>query len=164
MALPSGIQVFSGNLVALAIPLSSGTFDFVGLGQTATIAQNAGLVAASGISDNRVKQWVPGMATVSVSVTDMAVRHRSYEYLGLAPQASFLDLLSMTPFDIHILDLTSMPATAVTSKTTASLTPIKSIIGCLYSDGTLTINKHEPLTISATFNGLDVSGTLIASS
>lgn len=150
MPLPSGLQVFSGNLVFLAVQSPDGnTYDYVGLGQNATISQNAGLVAASGIGDNRVRQWVPGMATVSVSVTDMALRNQSYESLGLAPENSLTDLLTLTPFTIFIFDQVGASA------------PIKTVVDCLYDSGTLTITKHEPLSISVTFNGIDVSGTML---
>ena len=155
MPLPNGVVVYSGNLVFLQFAAANGTVNFVGLGQTATVSQDAGLQAASGIGDNRVKQWVPGMATVTVEVQDMALNSQSYEALGAAPTSSLLDLLTMVPFDIQILDQ------SVAADGTYSVTPIKQIQSCIYASGSTNINKHAPVTVNATFNGLDVSGDMV---
>lgn len=170
------VQVYSGNIVVVRLgngskkalnPAQPSTgqlitgggnqpyVNAVGLGQSATISTDAGLQVASGIGDNRVQQWVPGNATVSVTITDMVIRLqdfgasqrvRSYESLGVAPVA-LLDLLQMNTFDVDIVDM-------------GSRTTLKSIRDCLYANGTLNIQKHVPFTVDITFNGLDTSGNM----
>lgn len=152
----NNVTVYSGNLVFVQFQAPNGTVNYVGLGQTATINQDAGLQAASGIGDNRVKQWVPGMAQVTVNVADMAINSQSYESLGLAPSTSLTDILTLGLFTITIVDQTVDPQTGA-----YSLVPIKQVIDCLYAQGSLNITKHAPLTANVTFNGLDVSGQLV---
>jgi hypothetical protein len=158
--LPNNLQVYTGNLVFLAVRIPSSTagttggsqtYNYIGLGQTATINEDADLQAASGVGDNRVKQWVPGMARVTVSITDMALITQSMESLGQAPSRSFTDLLSAQTFDILILDQFNTTGTQ----------PLKTITDCSFANSSIQISKHVPITISGTLNGIDISGSMI---
>lgn len=167
---PTGqVEVYSGNIVLVRFTAGntvlnpnaesgggvlSQAANYVGLGQSATVSRTSGLQAASGFGDNRVQQWVPGMATVTVTVSDMVVRwalgSRSYESLGLSPDHLY-DILGMNTFQVEIIDMKSG-------------NPLKTIVDCIWADDTLDITKHAPLTVNVTFNGLDTSGLFVVPS
>ena len=167
-------QVYSGNIVLVKLsPIGRTVLNpnnanqasqlqanqkgvkFVGLGQTLTVNRDAGLTSADGMGDNRVQQWVPGLATVSATVTDLVVRksiftkttlERTYESLGVAPIA-LIDLLVMNTFDLELVDMESGAT-------------LKTIQYCTYSTDTLNVQKHVPFTVDVTFNGIESAGNM----
>jgi len=159
------VQVYTGNIVIVSMLIPSNPNPnakitngqqvyYVGLGQSATISMDAGLQANSGIGDNRVQQYSPGLATVSVSLTDTALRFngvksQSYESLGIAPQ-ELLDLLGMNTFSIEIMD-----------RPTGSV--LRRVSNCLYQNGTLNVSAHNPVTWDVTFQGTETSGSFAIS-
>lgn len=160
--LPAGQTLQNPNQPTYPQQLSSlkGGVTYVGLGQTLTVSRDAGLTSADGIGDNRVQQWVPGLATVSATITDMVIRksvfsgnsvvERTYESLGVAPTA-LIDLLVMNTFEIELVDMQSGHI-------------IKTIRYCTYSNDTLNVQKHVPFTVDVTFNGIETHGDMLPDS
>lgn len=117
----------------------------IGLLQSVRMSDDYGLEPASGIGDNRVQEWVPGMARHTVSVQAMVLDKGAMLAAGIAPENAQGAMQGLV-FDIETY-----------SKDDGTL--LRKYVGCSYASGDLEISKHAIVMQSAQFYALDVQGT-----
>ena len=141
-ALPVNRQSFVGNLTQIyvaGVPIIAC--------QSVTVTEDLSQAVNSGMGDNRPIEYVPGLGQVTVQLTHATMRRQSLAQIGVAPATSLTDILKGYVFQVAIFD-----------KVAATI--IKAAIGCVYAQGTLTVDKHVLGQFNATFMGRDVYGNM----
>ena len=118
----------------------------VGMLQNVRPSDDYGPEPASGIGDIHIQEYVPTMARHTISVSKLALRKTSLYKLGVVPENGE-DVLKGNVFDIEIIDR-------------ANGDVIRKYLSCSYASGDIEVNKHAIISYNATFNALDVAGTL----
>lgn len=103
---------------------------------------------ASGIGDIHVQEYVPTMARHNVTVQQMVLIRGAIRQLQNVAIENGDKALEGMVFDILIV-----------SKDDGST--LRKYIGCSYASGDIEVSAHQITSASATFNCLDVTGTVI---
>lgn len=103
---------------------------------------------ASGIGDIHVQEYVPTMARHNVTVQQMVLIRGAIRQLENVAIENGDKALEGMVFDILIV-----------SKDDGST--LRKYIGCSYASGDIEVSAHQITSASATFNCLDVAGTVI---
>lgn len=117
----------------------------VGLAQSASLSDDYGLDAASGIGDIHVTEHVPTLARHSVSLSQIVLLTEQLRTAGVATLNGD-DALKGVVFDFIVQD-----------KSTGQV--LRKYSGCSYASGRVDIQKHQILVADAQFMALNVTGT-----
>jgi hypothetical protein len=79
----------------------------IGVVETARFSGDFGLQDVSGIGDNVVIEYVPGIAHISVSASGILLLNKNLISAGLAPGSSVRDILNGKVFDIGLFSRAS---------------------------------------------------------
>lgn len=132
-------NVQTGNRVAVILDGVQ-----VGLIQSFRASDGYGLESASGIGDIHTQEFVPTLASHSLSVSKMTLKAEALRQKGLAPENGD-DALKGVEFDIH-----------VQSKDTGAV--LRKYIGCVYDSGDMDVSAHRIIVTNAQFKARDVQG------
>lgn len=133
------VQSFVGNLTVLY--LGGKTFAMT---QSCRIITDYQQQPNSGVSDNEVIEYVPGLTTITVEITAAMSRAISLQSAGLAPSRT-QDILLGNVFNLVVND-------KVTGK------PIITVRKLSVSQDTITIAKHAINQFDATFMAINKRG------
>ncbi len=133
--LGTNVQSFVGNLTSLYV---AGTP--IALTQSCRIITDYQQQPNSGMGNNEAIEYVPGMTSITVEITNAMLRTQSMESLGISP-INTADILKGIVFDLIIFD-----------KLTPQ--PIISVRKLSISQATITIAKHAIYQLDATFMAL----------
>lgn len=131
-------NVRSGNTIKVIIAGES-----VGLLQSVRANDDYGPEAASGIGDAEAKEYVPGMARYSLSVSAMALKKGSLRQKGITP-ANAKDVLKGEVFTIEAFD--------------AAGGLLYAYDGVSFASGSVEISKHAIVITDGQFNALTRRG------
>jgi hypothetical protein len=135
-------NVRSGNTITVVL-----AGEKVGLLQSVRANDDYGPDAASGIGDAEAKEYVPGMARHSLSVSQMALKANSMRQKGITPENA-KDVLKGTVFSIEAFD-----------NVTGAL--LYAYDGVSFASGSVEITKHAIVVTDGQFNALTRRGTAI---
>lgn len=134
------VQSYVGNLTVLYLDGKPWAMT-----QSVRVVTDYGQQANSGVGDNEVIEYVPGMTQITFEMTAAQSRMASPESEGIIP-ASTEDILLGNIFNAVIFD-------KYTKK------PMKTVLGLSVSQDTITIAKHAINQFDATFMALRTRGT-----
>ncbi len=119
----------------------------IGLVQSVEMNDSYALEAASGVGDIHVQEYVPTMATHSLSVSAMLLKKGAMLEAGIVPENGEIALQGLV-FDFEVY-----------SKDTETL--LRKYIGVSYDSGSIQVNKHAIVVQNGQFKALDTSGTAV---
>lgn len=136
-------QVQSANLLVIQFDTQ-----VIGIVQSARFSGDFGLADESGIGDNIVVEYVPGVAHINVSASGILLIQKNLISAGFLPSSSVRDVLAGNVFDIGIYHKDSG---AWLLKAT-DCSPASMDIG---------INTGRAVSYDYSFRARDIAGTLI---
>lgn len=89
---------------------------------------------------------VPGAITVNVTVSGLMLFEQSFAAIGVEPTNSLTDIAKIPPFTAQLSDQLAGVV-------------IKTAVGCMFDSNTITAGANQAYRKTATFMGVDVSGT-----
>lgn len=136
----TNLKTRSGNRIVVLLDGAH-----VGLLQSVRSSDDYSPEPASGIGDIHALEYVPSMARHSISVSKMVLSAEKIRAAGIFPENGD-SMLQGRVFDIEHYD-----------KDTGQL--LRKYVGCSFASGDIDVTKHGIVSISGTFNCLDVVGT-----
>jgi hypothetical protein len=140
-------QVQSANLLVIEF----GGFQ-IGIVQTMRISGDFGLTDESGIGDNAVVEYIPGIAHINVSASGILLLTQNLLSAGLMPSTGVKEILSGKVFDIGIY---TPKVGTVEGKW------LLKAIDCSAASMDIGINTGRALTYDYSFRARDIAGTLL---
>ena len=140
MTATPNVQSYVGNLTVLYLDGKAWAMT-----QSVRIVTDYGQQANSGVGDNEVIEYVPGMTQITFEVSGAMSRSASLQSEGLSP-ATTEDILLGNTFHAKIYDKYSRGV-------------IKTVLGLSVSQDTITIAKHAINQFDATFMALRSMGS-----
>lgn len=120
----------------------------IGITQTLRFSGDFGLQDESGIGDNVVVEYVPGIAHVNVSASGIVLLNQNLLAAGIVPSSSVRDILVGNVFEIGVF-----------SKTSGAW--LIKAIDCSVASFDVGVNTGRGLTFDASFRARDITGTLL---
>jgi hypothetical protein len=136
-------QVQSANLLVIEFDGQQ-----IGVVQTARFSGDFGLTDESGIGDNVVVEYVPGVAHITVSCSGILLIQKNLISAGLMPSNSVRDILQGKVFDIGLY-----------SRATGAW--LLKAIDCSPASMDIGVNTGRAVTYDYSFRARDMAGTLI---
>jgi hypothetical protein len=146
-------QVQSANL--LVIQFDGQT---MGIIQTVRFAGDFGLTDESGIGDNMVWEYVPGIAHVNVSASGIVLIANNLLKAGIVPSTGVREILQGKVIDIGLFSKV-IPAVGTTAEI-----PAKTLLKatrCSVASIDVGVNTGKAISFDATFRAIDLIGDLI---
>lgn len=139
-------QVLSANILTIQ-------FDnqVIGIIQSLRISGDFGLTDESGIGDNLVVEYVPGVAHINVSASGIVLIAKNLLSAGIMPSTSARDVLTGKVFDIGLFDK-------------ASGVWLMKAIDCSSASIDIGINTGRAVSFDGSFRARDMAGTLVSAS
>lgn len=136
-------QVQSSNLLLIQFDGKQ-----IGIVQTLRMSGDFGLTDESGIGDNLVIEYVPGIAHVNVSASGIVLLTNNLIAAGIAPSSSAKEVLSGKVFDIGLYSR-------------ASGAWLLTAVDCSLASIDIGVNTGRAVTYDASFRARDMKGTLL---
>jgi hypothetical protein len=136
-------QVQSANLLVIQFDALQ-----VGIVQSARFSGDFGLTDESGIGDNVVVEYVPGIAHINVSASGILLLKQNLISAGLLPSSSVREILNGKVFDIGVYNRTSGAW-------------LLKAIDCSTASVDIGINTGRSVTYDYSFRARDMAGTLL---
>ncbi|KIL42079.1 hypothetical protein SD70_02530 [Gordoniibacillus kamchatkensis] len=136
-------QVQSANLLVIQFDGQQ-----IGIVNSARFSGDFGLTDESGIGDNVVVEYVPGIAHVNVSASGIVLIQKNLLSAGIVPSSSVRDILQGKVFDIGVFNRTSGAWLLKASD-------------CSVASIDIAINTGRAVSFDASFRARDLSGTLL---
>lgn len=136
-------QVQAANLLIIQFDSKQ-----IGIVQTARFSGDFGLTDESGIGDNVVIEYVPGIAHINVSASGILLIQNNLLAAGLMPSSSVREVLAGKVFDIGIYSRTSGAW-------------LLKAIDCSAASMDIGVNTGRAVTYDYSFRARDIAGTLL---
>lgn len=136
-------QVQSANLLVIQFDAQQ-----IGIVSSARFSGDFGLTDESGIGDNVVVEYVPGIAHVNVSASGIVLIQKNLMSAGIMPSSSVRDVLQGKVFDIGLYNRTSGAW-------------LLKAIDCSPASIDIGVNTGRGVSFDASFRARDMSGTLL---
>ncbi|UOF90773.1 hypothetical protein LSG31_00375 [Fodinisporobacter ferrooxydans] len=136
-------QVQSANLLVIEFDGQQ-----IGVVQTARFSGDFSLTDESGIGDNVVVEYVPGIAHITVSASGILLIQKNLLSAGLMPSNSVRDVLQGNVFDIGLYSRSSGAW-------------LLKAIDCSPASMDIGVNTGRAATYDYSFRARDIAGTLI---
>jgi len=136
-------QVQSANLLVIEFDGQQ-----IGIVNTARFSGDFALTDESGIGDNVVVEYVPGVAHITVSTSGILLIQKNLISAGMLPSSSVRDILKGNVFDIGLYSRISGAW-------------LLKAIDCSAASMDIGVNTGRALTFDYSFRARDMAGTLI---
>lgn len=136
-------QVQSANLLTIEFDQKQ-----IGIVQTSRFSGDFGLTDESGIGDNVVVEYVPGIAHINVSASGILLIQQNLISAGLLPSTSVRDILNGIVFDIGLYSRQSGQW-------------LLKAIDCSAASMDISVNQGRATGYDYSFRARDLAGTLI---
>lgn len=125
----------------------------IGITQSVRIQADFALQDQSGIGDNVVIEYVPGIARVTASVSGVFLINQNLINAGILPSQSVRQILNANVFDIGVY------STQAGTNTPGSL--LIKAISCTPSNMSVSVDSGQSVKYDSSYSALDLSGALI---
>lgn len=136
-------QVQSANLLVIQFDAFQ-----IGVVQTARFSGDFGLTDESGIGDNVVIEYIPGIAHINVSASGILLIQNNLVAAGLLPSTSVREILAGKVFDIGVFNR-------------ASGAWLLKAIDCSPASMDIGVNTGRAVNYDYSFRARDMAGTLL---
>jgi hypothetical protein len=142
--------VLSGNYAELVFQINGATYT-LGVGKQWALTISPNFTPEGGIGTNLPVAFVPGLASVQLTLSTLALAQPTLGDLGIIPTQS-LQFINQIPF------FTALCYDQIFSRFQNA--PLKQVINCVFDTETITVSANAATLLNVTIFGQDAAGPM----